>query len=138
MVAIDLKKLAAVFATYSRLKLSSARRTALLVGCTTDGSVVGALFGNDDYGNDESARAEVDAIRHELQALDIEELAFGLSPDSFSWSLLAKMNGPELHTATGKTFRIELMRAHLEAIVNNPAKDSHYPNDYSRLGSSVC
>ena len=117
VTTLNLSSFATILATYARTKLAHVHRAALLVRCARDGSVVAAVFGNDDFARNRAARKEVDLVRQQLKEAGVEELAFGLSQDAFSWALLVKVDNEGFQTIAGKTFRTEMLRACLDDAV---------------------
>jgi hypothetical protein len=116
MVA-NLNLFACMLATYARQKMSDIHRAALLVRSSTDGKMLAAIFGNDDFMTNAQSRKEVELLRRQLREASIEELAFGLSRDGQTWTLLIKAECDEFQTATGKGFRMEMLRAYLDDAV---------------------
>jgi hypothetical protein len=84
-----------------------------------DGTVVVGVFGNDNYLADFRVRREVELIRQRLRDAFAEEVGFGLSQDGYSWALLVRVDGGRYHTAVGKAFQKELLRAFLDDAVQN-------------------
>src|SRR5262249_50478312 len=117
MTARESKTFAANLATFVRLRMADVPRSALVVRCTSDGSMLGAVFGNDRYLANHLAKKEVMLIRQRLKEAGLEELGFGLSPDGQSWALLVRTEVAGLQTSTAKSFRTEMYRAYLEELV---------------------
>jgi hypothetical protein len=82
-----------------------------------DGNAIVGVFGNDNYLADCRVRREVELIRQRLRDAFAEEMGFGLSQDGYSWALLVRVDGSRYHTAIGKAFQKELLRAFLEDAV---------------------
>lgn len=135
MPMIDLHTFATVLATYAREKLPAIHRAALLVRSTTDGSIVAAVFGNDEYANNPQALQEVELLRAQLKEAQIDELAFGVTGDGRSWALLVRADTSGLQTALGRAFRAEMLRAYLNDAVwaawrtagGVPVKEANWP-----------
>jgi hypothetical protein len=117
MPLVKLDTFANLLATYVRAKLKDVHRAALLVRCTTDGSLVAAVFGNDNYAADQNARREVELVRAQIREASIQELAFGLSHDGYTWALLVKADCQGFKTQAGKMFRSEMLRTALDDAV---------------------
>ena len=117
MTTRDSKTFASNLATFVRLKMSDVPRSALVVRCTHDGSMLGAIFGNDQYLGNHLAKREVGLIREHLKQAGMEELGFGLSHDGQSWALLVRTESDGLKTSMAKAFRTEMYRAYLEDLV---------------------
>jgi hypothetical protein len=117
MTSRDSKTFASNLATFVRLKMAEVPRSALVVRCTSDGSMLGAVFGNDHYLGNHLAKKEVGLVRQQLRESGIEELGFGLSHDGQSWALLIRTDFEELKTSSAKAFRTEMYRAYLEDLV---------------------
>jgi hypothetical protein len=101
MSLVSLDTFAIILATYTRQRLADVHRAALLVRSSTDGSVIAAVFGNDDYTRSGKARQEVELVRQQLRDAAVEELAFGLSPDGYSWAMLVKADNHGFQTQVG-------------------------------------
>jgi hypothetical protein len=108
---------ATLLATYVRTKLADVQRAALLVRCTHDGSLVAAVFGNDNFSASMSSRREVELLRQHIRDASLNELAFGISMDGHAWTLLVKADNQGFQTAVGKAFRTEMLRASLDEAV---------------------
>jgi hypothetical protein len=117
MALINVGTFASVLANYVRQKLAEVHRAAILVRCTADGDMIAAAFGNDNYASSSTARREVALLRRQLNDVSLQELAFGLSHDGQSWSLLVKADCQGFQTAAGKAFRSEMLRAALDEAV---------------------
>jgi hypothetical protein len=117
MTLVNLDMFATILATYARHKLRDVHRAALLVRSTHDGSVVAAILGNDGYRSNTASREEVDLVRRQLKDAAIEELAFGISSDGHSWTLIVEADNQEFQTETAKRFKTEMLRAYLEDVV---------------------
>ncbi len=117
MALQSLREFAVALAVYSRRKLEHVHRGALLIRCIGDGSMIAAVFGNDNYRCDEKVRREVDLVRQQLRESAIEELGFGVSHDGYSWTLLVKSDTRHYQTAVAKTFQVELLKVFLEDVV---------------------
>jgi hypothetical protein len=117
MTSRESKTFAANLATYVRLRMAEVPRSALVVRCTGDGSMLGAVFGNDRYLANHLAKKEVGLIRQHLKEAGLEEIGFGLSHDGQSWALLVRTDVEGLQTNTAKAFRTEMYRAYLEDLV---------------------
>lgn len=117
MSILNLNGFASMMATYVRQKLAGVHRAAILVRCTTDGSVLAAVFGNDNFIGDARTRREVDLVRRQLKESAIQELAFGLSRDGHSWALLVRTDTHDCTTDLGRAFRTEMLRASLDEAV---------------------
>ena len=117
MSVINLDTFASILATYVRQRLADVHRAALLVRSSKDGSVLAAIFGNDDYARNVTARREVELVRQHLRDAAVQEMAFGLSPDGHSWALLVKADNHGLGTKIGQQFRTEMLRAYLDDAV---------------------
>jgi hypothetical protein len=135
MALVNLNTFAGILATYARSKLSEVHRAALLVRCTQDGSVLAAVFGNDNYIGSNQTRREVELVRRQLKDTAMEELAFGLSHDGHSWALLVKADTRGVQTDLGKAFRTEMLRVYLDDLVwaawrtvsGAPASETRWP-----------
>lgn len=110
MQATNLDTFASVLALCVRKKLANVHRGTMMVG-NSDQAVLAAVFGNDEYEENETARHEVEIIRDRLQAAGFAELGFGVSPDGQAWSLLVKAQCQPYETIAGKAFHLELLRA---------------------------
>jgi hypothetical protein len=99
------------------MKLGSTERSALLVRSTGDGTVVAAIYANDNYLGDPLARKEIELVRNHLRSAGIRESAFGVSFDGKSWALLVQTENQQLKTRLGRAFRTEMLRAFLEDTV---------------------
>ena len=117
MTTRESRTFAANLATFVRLRMAEVPRSALVVRCTGDGSMLGAVFGNDRYLANHLAKKEVGLIRQHLKDAGLEELGFGLSHDGQSWALLVRTDYEGLHTTSAKAFRSEMYRAYLEELV---------------------
>jgi hypothetical protein len=117
MSAVDLRTFAGVLASYARLNLANVHRAAMLVRLNHPGMLVAAVFGNDSYTTDGVARREVELLRQQLIDAAIEELAFGLSQDGYTWALLVKADTREMTTQAGKLFRTEMLKGYLDEAV---------------------
>jgi hypothetical protein len=117
MPAVNMSTFANILAAYARQKLNDVDRAAILVRCTRDGTMVAAVFGNDQYATNQQARQEVQLLRKRLHDVALEELGFGLSSDASSWALLVHAENASFQTAAGKAFRTEMLRAYLEDAV---------------------
>lgn len=117
MSVINLDTFASILATYVRQRLADVHRAALLVRSSKDGTVLAAIFGNDDYARNSTARREVELVRQQLRDAGVQEMAFGLSPDGYSWALLVKAENQGLQTKVGQAFRTEMLRAYLDDAV---------------------
>jgi hypothetical protein len=104
-------------ATFVRLRMAHVERSALVVRCTADGTMIGAVFGNDRYLLNHLAKKEVALVREQLRQAGLEEIGFGLSHDGQSWALLIRTDVEGLQTATAKALRIEMYRSYLEELV---------------------
>ncbi len=144
MALINLDTFANLFASYVRKRLANVHRAAILVRCTADGSMIAAVFGNDNFAANPAARREVELVRRQLKESSLEELAFGLSHDGYAWALLVKAEIQGFQTAVGKAFRSEMLRAALDEAVwtawrtvseTNGAGDAR-PSEASRLPSA--
>ncbi len=137
MALVSLDTFATILATYARKKLDTVNRAALLVKCVRDGNIVAAVIGNDNYIASSAAQQEVELVRQQLRDAEVEELAFGLSQDGYSWALLVKADNQGFQTAAGKAFRSEMLRGHLDEMVWNAwreasgEQDAHDPRDLS-------
>jgi hypothetical protein len=135
MTTRDSRTFASNLATFVRLRMAEVPRSALVVRCTRDGSMLGAVFGNDHYLGNHLAKKEVGLIRQQLRDAGIEELGFGISHDGQSWALLVRTDFDELKTNTAKTFRTEMYRSYLEELVwaawraacGAPAEEARWP-----------
>jgi len=105
---------ATVLAMYARKNLASVHRAAVMIPLTINNLTVAVLFGNDNYGVDSKARWEVDLVRNWLKRTGIEELGFGLSADAHTWALLVRADNQQYHTAVGRAFQMEMLRASLD------------------------
>src|SRR5438552_2955192 len=117
MALQSLKEFAAALAVYARRKLEDVNRGALLIRCIGDGNMIAAVFGNDNYRNDEKVRQEVSLVRQSLREAGIGELGFGTSHDGYSWTLLVKTDTGNYTTDVGKAFQIEMLKIFLEDVV---------------------
>lgn len=117
MSVVKMDTFANLLATYVRAKLKEVNRAALLVRCTADGSLVAAVFGNDNYLGSLIAQREVEMVRQQIREAHVEELAFGLSHDGYSWALLVKADCQGFQTNAGWMFRSEMLRAALDEAV---------------------
>jgi hypothetical protein len=145
MTLVNLDVFANLLANHVHNRLASLRRAAILVRCTTDGNVVAAIFGNDNYVADPNARREVELLRCRLKEASLEELAFGLSLDGYAWAVLVKADDQGFQTAVGKAFRFEMLRAALDEAVwaawhaasgaGSRPDDSRIRQDSSRISS---
>src|SRR5260370_40243488 len=102
MALIQVDTFANLLANYVRKKLPDVHRAAILVRCTVDSSLIAAVFGNDSYTANPVTRREVELLRHQLKDASLEELAFGLSVDGHSWTLLVKADCLGFQTAVGR------------------------------------
>src|SRR6516162_3792220 len=117
MTQRESKTFASNLATFVRLRMAEVPRSALVVRCTGDGSMLGAVFGNDRYLANHLAKKEVGLIREHLREAGLEELGFGLSYDGQSWALLVRTEIDGLRTPSARAFRTEMYRAYLEDLV---------------------
>ena len=117
MTQRESRTFASNLATFVRLRMAHVERSALVVRCTTDGNMIGAVFGNDRYLLNHLAKKEVASVREHLRRAGLEEIGFGLSHDGQSWALLIRTDVAGLHTATAKALRIEMYRSYLEELV---------------------
>lgn len=117
MALVNLDTFATILASYARQRLADVHRAALLVRGSKDGSVIAAVFGNDNYAHSGEARREVELVRQQLREAAAEEVAFGLSPDGYSWALLVRTDSQGFATEAGKVFRTEMLRAYLDDAV---------------------
>lgn len=104
-------------ALYARSKLTTVERGTLLIRCTTDGSLIAAVFGNDGYLRDNKSRREADMVRRRVKEMSVAELGFALSPDGHTWALLVAANQQPFHTDAARTFQMEMLRGMLEETV---------------------
>jgi hypothetical protein len=117
MTLTQQKAFATVLATYASVKLANTERSALLVRSTGDGSVVAAIYANDNYLSDPLSRKEIELVRNHLRSAGIRESAFGVSFDGKSWALLVQTESQTLKTGVGRAFRTEMLRSFLEDTV---------------------
>src|SRR5262249_7282314 len=117
MPLANLHKFATMLAMYVKKNMSSTVRGAMLIRCVNDGSMVAAVFGNDNYAAEPSAQREVQFVRQELAGHGVEELGFGLTPDGVTWTLLVRADNSRYQTAAGKAFHMEMFRVFLEDVV---------------------
>ena len=118
------KTFANLLAAYVRYKMESVNRGAILVRCTSDDSVVAAVFGNDYYLTETRTRHEVELVQQRLRESAMEELGFGLSHDGRSWALLVQADSGGFKTDVGRAFHMELLRVSLEDMVEQAASRS--------------
>jgi hypothetical protein len=111
------REFATDLALYARTKLFETHRGAVLVRRTSDGNVVAAVFGNDNYAFDGRSRREVELIRQQIRKGSLAELGFGLSTDGYSWAILVEADQHTCQTVVGKAFQVEMARATLEEAV---------------------
>jgi len=117
MPLTNLNEFASALAMYTRKKMDSVNRGALLIRCIGDGSMIAAVFGNDNYRFDDKVRREVELVRRHLQDASIQELGFGLSHDGHSWALLVRSDTQRYHTDLGKAFQVEMLKIFLDDLV---------------------
>jgi hypothetical protein len=117
MTLTQQKAFATVLATYAGMKLAGTERSALLVRSTADGTVVAAIYANDNYMSDPLVRKEVELVRQHLKTAGIRESAFGVSFDGKSWALMVQSENSRHKTVAGRAFRTEMLRAFLEETV---------------------
>jgi hypothetical protein len=117
MALMNLRTFAAMVAMYVKKQMAGTPRGAILIRCLTDATMVGAVFGNDNYMADGNTRREVDLVRQELAHHGVTELGFGLTPDGSTWALLASPEKDPYQTAAGKAFHLELFRIFLDDAV---------------------
>jgi hypothetical protein len=117
MVLTNSKLFATMLAVYVKNNFASTSRGAMLIRCVSDGTVIAAVYGNDNYLTDSKARREVELVRGRLGQGQVQELGFGLSPDGSSWALLVRTDSNRFHTAAGKAFHTEMVRIFLEDAV---------------------
>jgi hypothetical protein len=135
MTSRDSRTFASNLATYVRLRMADVPRSALVVRCTGDGSMLGAVFGNDQYLANHLVKKEVGLIRQQLRQVGMEELGFGLSHDGQSWALLIRTDLDKLQTSAAKALRTEMVRSYLEELVwaawrtacGASAEEAHWP-----------
>jgi hypothetical protein len=117
MTLTQQKAFATVLATYAGMKLASTERSALLVRSTADGTVVAAIYANDNYTGNPLVRKEIELVRQHLKTAGVRESAFGVSFDGKSWALLVQSENPRHKTVVGRAFRTEMLRGFLEETV---------------------
>jgi hypothetical protein len=117
MFFADLSDFARALALYARTKMNSVHRGALLIRCIADDSTIAAVFGNDNYGFDSKARREVAIVRQQLRDAHLEEIAFGLSHDGHTWTLLVRGNGDAFQTEIARRFQLEMLKVFLDDLV---------------------
>jgi hypothetical protein len=106
-----------ILARFARENLFGIQRAAFRIRYNDEETVAVAVFGNDNYSADEGVRHEVEAIRQRLRDASIEELGFGLSPDGVTWALVLKVDNGRYHTAIGRAFQVEMVKAFLDDII---------------------
>jgi hypothetical protein len=124
MALHSLKEFAISLAVYARKKLHEVPRGALLIRCISDGNMIAAIFGNDNFRFDPKVRREVELVRKQLKEAEIDELGFGLSHDGFSWALLVKAEVSRYQTVAGKAFQTEMLKVYLEDVVWRAWRDA--------------
>jgi hypothetical protein len=117
MSVASLDAFALLLADYIRRRLTDINRAALLVRSTLTSNAVAAVFGNDGYETNSTARREVELLRRQLRQADVEEIGFGVSTDGRAWTLLVKADNSGFQTELGKSFRTEMLRACLDDAV---------------------
>jgi hypothetical protein len=117
MALMNLRNFATMLAMYVQKNMGTMNRGAMLIRCVNDGSMVAAVFGNDNFAGDTNTRHEVELVRRELVGKAIEELGFGLTPDGNTWTLLVRADNARYHTSAGKAFHMEMFRIFLEDTV---------------------
>ena len=117
MALSNLNEFAGALAMYTRKKMDTVNRGALLVRCVGDGSMIAAVFGNDNFRFDQKVRREVELVRGQLAEASIQELGFGLSHDGHSWALLVRADTQQYKTDLGKAFQVEMLKIFLDDIV---------------------
>lgn len=110
----DWNMFASLVATFVRRRMITVQRGAMLIRCQSDGSVIAAVFGNDNYWLEPKVRREVQLLRQRLGKATAEVLAFGVSDDRHSWALLVRGNSERYQTQPGRTFQMEMLKAYLE------------------------
>jgi len=79
---------------------------------------IAGLYGKDHYAKDDRARQEVEWVRQQLSAADLDELGFGLSPDGEAWALLVKADPRQrCRSRAGIAFQKEMLEMALEEIL---------------------
>jgi hypothetical protein len=107
----------AAFATYARSKLATNERGTLLIRCTGDGTMLAAVYGNDNYRASTRARQEAHLVRQRLREMSASELGFALSPDGYTWAVLVQARQQPYQTPAGKLFQMEMLKEALEDTV---------------------
>jgi hypothetical protein len=111
MAGDNLDAFAVLLADYVHRRLAHINRAALLLSSTKGSNAIAAVFGNDGYVDNGTARREVEFLRGELHQADLEGLGFGLSEDGGTWLLLIKADNSGFQTELGKSFRTEMLCA---------------------------
>jgi hypothetical protein len=117
MALKNTKMFATMLAVYVKKNLAATHRGAMLIRCVNDGAVVAAIYGNDNYLGEARAQREVELVRRQLSQSQVQEVAFGLSPDGASWALLVRAKPSGFKTEAGKAFHMEMFRLFLEDTV---------------------
>lgn len=77
-----------------------------------------SVFGN-DHAYEDLAQREIELVRQALEEIGLQELAFGLSADGFTWAMVIGEKDNNLRTAAGRIFRREMLKYFLEDLVWN-------------------
>jgi len=104
-------------ATHVRKNQYRFQRGLLLIPREQEETLIAWLFGNDNYRADEQVREDVDRVRRRLKEATVEELAFGLSGDGYTWVLVVKADNHSYRTPAAKEFHSEMVKALLDEAV---------------------